>query len=206
MIDAAGMREEKLVELKVPIGEGNNVSVKIRTLDDKPLDNARLVKAKDLGFSINYWKDKEKPWFRVDTDNGFLHFHLEWNCENVADHVPLDEGEKLKAFRKGYEEMTIWTVRLEELGLLRHREEGLWSTSEIMIFHILLLRLSSPPAKEADIIRIHSKMMGEAIHPEKVSKIIEKFREAGILSPQPSKSLALTSRAYDIWFSRHIRY
>ena len=87
------MREEKSVEAKWQLGDGYNVALAVETLDRGTLSNSRMVKSSDLIFRVNFWRDGEKPFFRVDTDNGFLHFHLLWNEKKVADHVPLPEGE-----------------------------------------------------------------------------------------------------------------
>jgi hypothetical protein len=40
-IDAAGMREEKSVNLKEALGNGHSVAVKIRVIDNKPLQNSK---------------------------------------------------------------------------------------------------------------------------------------------------------------------
>jgi hypothetical protein len=91
-IDAAGIRQECL-KVKERLGETYNVAITVETRDEKPLENSRIVRAKDLTFRVNFWKDGERdPFLRVDTDNKFLHFHLSWNGEVVDDHTPLPEG------------------------------------------------------------------------------------------------------------------
>lgn len=91
-IDAAGVRGEDCVERKkLALGEGNYVAVKIQTLDEKPLGNIRRVESKNLLFRVNFWKEKGEPWYRVDTDNGFLHFHLEEGNQTIRDHIALPE-------------------------------------------------------------------------------------------------------------------
>ncbi len=87
------MRDEKSVEAKWKLGDGYNVALKVETLDKETLSNSRTVKPSNLIFRVNFWKDRELPFLRVDTDNGFLHLHLFWNGKKVADHIPLPEGE-----------------------------------------------------------------------------------------------------------------
>jgi len=97
-IDAAGMRGEKSVNLREALGEGHNVAVKIMAVDNEPLQNSRKVEAKNFSFNVNFWKDKEKPWYRIDTEHydrdtnkKVLHFHLEAEGQKFSDHVPLPE-------------------------------------------------------------------------------------------------------------------
>jgi hypothetical protein len=95
-IDAAGMRGEDCVEMKkLALGEENYVAVKIQTLDDKTLSNQRRVEAKNLLFRVNFWKESAQPWYRVDTDNGFLHFHLEAGNQTIKSHVALPEDKTM---------------------------------------------------------------------------------------------------------------
>jgi hypothetical protein len=87
-IDAEGMRENSQIEKKFDLGNKHSVSVRINNFCKKPLSNPAVVKTNEFVFSLNFWKNGQKPWFRVDNESvGFLHFHK----DNFNEHQKLEE-------------------------------------------------------------------------------------------------------------------
>ncbi len=91
-IDASGMRENSQVEKKFDLGNNHSVSVRIKNFTKKPLSNHSIIKTDEFVFSLNFWKNGQKPWFRVDNELiGFLHFHK----DNFSQHKKIDEKYRL---------------------------------------------------------------------------------------------------------------
>lgn len=91
-IDAEGMRINHKIEKKFDLGNGHFVNVRINNFANKTLSNHSIVKTKEFVFSLNFWKNGQKPWFRVDNESvNYLHFHK----DDFKKHRKLEEEYKL---------------------------------------------------------------------------------------------------------------
>lgn len=88
-IDASGMRQNSEINRKFDLGNNHFVNVRINNFTNKPLSNHSTVKTNEFVFSLNFWKNNQNPWFRVDNESvGYLHFHK----DDFKQHQKLDEN------------------------------------------------------------------------------------------------------------------
>lgn len=91
-IDASGMRQNSQVEKKFDLGNNHFVSVRINNFTKNSLSNHSIVKTNEFVFSLNFWKNGQEPWFRVDNESvGYLHFHK----DDFSQHQKLEEKYRL---------------------------------------------------------------------------------------------------------------
>jgi hypothetical protein len=91
-VDAEGMRENSKIEKRLELGNNHFVQVRINNFTKKSLSNHSEVKTSEFVFSLNFWKNGQEPWFRVDNESvGYLHFHK----DNFNEHQKLEETYKL---------------------------------------------------------------------------------------------------------------